>query len=357
MVETLHRPAPDSPNAGVPAPFVVLVVDGNSVVYRAWYAHRDSGSRNSNGEPNGAVHGTCALITSLAERVRPDGIVVAFDSPRSVRRERWPHYKAQRPDKDDDLVRQLGIAKEMTADLGLHVVEVDGWEADDVFASFAHQCERHDDLRCVLATGDRDSFPLASQTTRVLHMRNGLDNAIWVDDEYLKAQYGVTASAYADLAAIRGDTSDNLRGADGIGPKRAAKILDAYKSIPAALGDPEGVARLLGDRLAHAFVVSADRILENLEIMAMQTDLDVGIATEYEWLANTRTADEIAAAMIDWELLSLIERASILTTNTTNYTYRSLDSLDRLGSTFDDDAHDNAELKATAVEFPQGTLF
>jgi DNA polymerase-1 len=260
---------------------VVLAVDGNSLVHRAYHAAANSASSLSPyEEPVWAVRGLITQIVAAVDRVGADAVVVGFDDPEaSVRRERWPQYKVQRTDKAQCLIDQLALAVRRLGDLGIAVVVPPGFEADDVLASVAEKA-RTCDARTVIMTSDRDAFALIDDNTSVLRIINGgVEASPLLTPARLPLLLGITAGQYRDFAALRGDASDNLPGVHGIGPKTAAKLLAALGSARAAFDDLERC----GERVVEAIGKAAARRLGtsearaawelNCDVMAMHADI------------------------------------------------------------------------------------
>jgi DNA polymerase-1 len=271
------RPAPRRSQRAQPDPKpsapVVLAVDGNSLAHRAFHAY----------PPPEALRGFCALLAAVAERVGADGTLVGFDcSQRSVRRERWPAYKAQRPPKDPMLERLIDGASALLADLGVAVFVAAGWEADDVLGSTAAAAERAG-WRCVLATSDRDAYAQISPMTSVLRLRSGIDRAVEYRVEHLVAEVGVHPDQYVEFAALRGDVSDNLPGIPGLGAARAAALLRAYASVTAAVADPIGCRSVLGRTVGQTLLddvadPTSSRFFRNTALMTVRRDLPIDLA-------------------------------------------------------------------------------
>ena len=255
---------------------VVLAVDGNSIVHRSYHAQAHTGM------VGWAVRGLLTQLVSAVDRVRPDLVVVGFDDPdHSVRRERWPSYKAHRSDKLETLVEQLAVAVLTLRELGVAVVVPPGLEADDVLASTAAWTRAHDG-RCVVMTSDRDAFSLIDDTTTVLRIINGgVDASPLMTAERLVMLLGVRPDQYRDYAALRGDASDNLPGVRGIGKHRAAALLSAFGTARAAFDDPAEVRRRFGAGVAARMAdpEARDAWELNCQVMAMHAavglDLDL----------------------------------------------------------------------------------
>lgn len=261
-----------------------MVVDGNSLVHRSFHALARTGARTDGNEPIWAVRGLLTQLVAAAERLEPAVVVVGFDDPdRSHRRERWPGYKAQRAEKLPTLVSQLALAEVVLADLGIHVVVPDGWEADDVLASTARTVADGGG-HTVLVTSDRDAFALIDDRTSVLRMiSGGVEGSPVLTPERLELLVGVRPEQYPDFAALRGDPSDNLPGVAGIGPKRAARLLQAFGTAEQLFGcvdteadrvreivGPAVLARLAGEDARR-------RWQHNRRVMAPHLDIDVGL--------------------------------------------------------------------------------
>jgi 5'-3' exonuclease len=262
-------------------PPLLLAVDGDSLVHRAYHGMAGSDHRDAAGRPVWALRGLVSFLAQTAARLAPDALLVGFDSHvDSVRKADYAGYKAQRPDKPADLQAQLDDAPVLLSGCGIGVASATGYEADDVLASAA-EVARRDGWRCVLVTSDRDAFALVSETTSVLRVASGGVGA-WplLTPADLPDVCGVDPGQYRDLAALRGDVSDNLRGVDGIGGKTAARLLAAFDSVEAAYaavdaGGHARVAAAIGAAAAERFADPAGReaVARNRRLMAMRPDL------------------------------------------------------------------------------------
>ena len=272
---------PDQPDQ--PAP-TVLAVDGNSLLHRSFHAQASTMYRTPDGVQGWAVRGLLSQLVAAVDRVCADVVVVGFDDRgRSSRKERWPTYKAQRAPKPESLERQLDLAVQVLRELGVVVVVPEGLEADDVLASVAAQAPSYG-ARTVVATSDRDSFSLIDEHTRMLRILNGgVDASPLLDPQRLAVVTGVRPEQYLDLAALRGDTSDNLPGVTGFGAKTAVRLLQALDTAEAAFDD----AANGGERCTAAIGRARTQALRepearprydlNREVMAMVTTADLGL--------------------------------------------------------------------------------
>ncbi|MTA28338.1 MAG: DNA polymerase I, partial [Actinobacteria bacterium] len=212
----------------------LLVLDGNSLTYRAFFGI-PADMVTASGQVTNAVFGfTSMLLTVLKDR-RPDGVVVAFDRPEpTFRHVAEPTYKAQREETPDILRQQMGIVKEVLAALGITTIECVGFEADDVIATVADRAVAGG-YRVVIVTGDRDSYQLVRDPgVRVLYNKRGVTDYALYDEAGILEKTGVRPDQYPAYAALRGDPSDNLPGVPGVGEKTAAKLITQY-------GDLDGI--------------------------------------------------------------------------------------------------------------------
>ncbi|WP_051341692.1 5'-3' exonuclease [Pseudonocardia spinosispora] len=263
---------------------VVLVVDGNSLVHRAYHSQARTGFRSGEGQPRWAVRGLLSQLVAAVDRVGPDAVVVGFDDPESsLRRTTWPSYKAHRTDKPSALVEQLARAVEVIGELGIPVVVPSGLEADDVLASVARQAPLAG-ASTVVVTSDRDAFGLIDSHTRLLRVINGgVEASPMLTPERLVMMLGVRPEQYPDFAALRGDPSDNLPGVRGVGPVIAARLLGALGSAEVAFADLESgggrVVEAVGPTVAARLAEpGARRAWElNRAVMTMHTDVPVDL--------------------------------------------------------------------------------
>jgi len=292
-----------------PAGPVLLAVDGNSLAHRAFHAYSAGDGLAADRTPR---HGFLALLAAVCDRTAPEGIVVGFDCrDRSARRDRHPEYKANRAPKDPALHALLDETPALLGALGVAVVVVEGWEADDVVASAAAHAEAAG-WRCVVATSDRDAFALVSDRTLVLRLRSGMDNAIEVTPRRLRADLGVEPRQYVEYAALRGDVSDNLPGIRGVGPSKAAALLAAYPTVAAAAADPLGCRSVLGRALGQALLddladPATSVFRRNVELMSVRRDLPLDLE------ATRRSADpwQVAERLRAWGLPGLTGRMAV----------------------------------------------
>ena len=262
---------------------LLLVVDGNSMLHRAYHAAATGELRDGEGRAVWALKGLVAQVAYAAARLRPDAVLVGFDcAVSSTRADDYAGYKAHRAAKPAELREQLDAAPDLLGAAGLPVFVPAGYEADDVLASSAAKA-RDAGWRTVLVTSDRDAFALLDASTSVLRIRNGgRDAAVLVTAANLPDVCGVEAWQYRDFAALRGDPSDNLPGVPGFGSATAGDLLAAFGTVDAAWAALDGgraaeVSAAVGVRATERLADPAARELveRNRRLMRMRTDLPV----------------------------------------------------------------------------------
>ncbi|MFA5787526.1 MAG: DNA polymerase I [Actinomycetota bacterium] len=213
----------------------LLLLDGHSLAYRAFYALPES-LTTSSGQPTNAVYGFTTMLIRLLVEEQPDAIAVALDLPTpTFRVADFAQYKAQRAAAPDQFRSQIGLIREVLATLRIPVVEAPGFEADDVIATLATQAGEAG-YEVLIVTGDRDTLQLVDSSTRVMMTRRGVTDTLVYDVAGVRERYGVLPEQYPDLAALRGDVSDNIPGVPGVGDKTAAKLVAEYGSVEELYG-------------------------------------------------------------------------------------------------------------------------
>ncbi len=209
----------------------VLLLDGNSLTYRAFFA-LPTDMETADGQVTNAVFGFTSMLLNLIKDQRPDAVVVAFDRPEpTFRHEMLPEYKAQREATPDLLIQQFGLVREVLEALNIPSVEMVGFEADDLLATMAVRVSDNKD-EAIIVTGDRDIYQMVKDPfIRVLYNRRGVSDYALYDEDGILDRTGVAPSLYPQYAALRGDPSDNLPGVPGVGEKTAAKLINSYGGL------------------------------------------------------------------------------------------------------------------------------
>ncbi|BBX96206.1 DNA polymerase I [Mycobacterium lacus] len=243
----------------------LMLLDGNSLAFRAFYALPAENFKTRGGLTTNAVYGFTAMLINLLRDEAPTHVAAAFDvSRQTFRSERYPEYKANRSSTPDEFYGQIDITKEVLGALGITVLAEPGYEADDLIATLATQAE-NEGYRVLVVTGDRDSLQLVSDNVTVLYPRRGVSELTRFTPEAVVEKYGLTPKQYPDFAALRGDPSDNLPGIPGVGEKTASKWIAEYGSLQSLVDNVDSVRGKVGDALrANLASVVRNRELTDL---------------------------------------------------------------------------------------------
>ncbi len=280
----------------------LMLLDGNSLTYRAFFA-LPTDMATASGQVTNAVYGFTSMLINLLRDHRPDGVVVAFDRPEpTFRHEALPEYKAQREAAPDILRQQIGLVREVVAALGITTVELPGYEADDLIATIATRArDRGDDV--LVVTGDRDTFQLVEDPhVRVLYNRRCVSDYALYDEAGIVERTGVTPKQYPEYAALRGDPSDNLPGVPGVGEKTAARLITTYGGLDGIFANLDAQP----PKLRAALAEHEARVRENARVMMLVRDAPVDI--DLDALAPHPRADEVKRLFDFLEFKSLFDR-------------------------------------------------
>jgi DNA polymerase I len=264
----------------------LLLLDGHSLAYRAFYALPVENFATSTGQPTNAVFGFTSMLINVLKDEKPTHIAVAFDiSRKTFRSEIFPEYKAQRESSPLEFKGQVELIKEVLDALEIPVVTADGFEADDVIATLVDRAEKAGAHTSVV-TGDRDAFQLVDEATIVLYPRKGVSDLARMTPDAIADKYGIRPNQYVDYAALRGDPSDNLPGIPGVGEKTAAKWLNAYGDLQQLIDHADEVPGKVGGALrAHL-----GQVLVNRSLSELRRDVPIQV----EWPAMAWTGGDTA---------------------------------------------------------------
>ena len=243
----------------------LMLLDGNSLAYRAFYALPAENFKTRSGLTTNAVYGFTAMLINLLRDEGPTHVAAAFDvSRQTFRADRYPEYKANRSTTPDEFRGQIDITKEVLGALGITVLAEPGYEADDIIATLATQADQAG-YRVLVVTGDRDALQLVNPNVTVLYPRKGVSELTRFTPEAVTEKYGLTPEQYPDFAALRGDPSDNLPGIPGVGEKTASKWIAQYGSLQSLVDSADEVRGKVGDALrANLSSVVLNRELTDL---------------------------------------------------------------------------------------------
>jgi DNA polymerase-1 len=285
----------------------LLLIDGHSMAYRAFYALPADNFRSSSGQPTNAIYGFASMIINLLKEERPTHIAVAFDvSRKTFRSERFPEYKAQRSSTPDEFRSQLSHINELVTAFGIKYFAVEGFEADDIIATLAKRAEL-ENFKVSICTGDRDAFQLVNQQTTVLYPKKGVTEMTRMTPDSLFEKYGLTPLQYADFAALRGDPSDNLPSLPGVGEKTATKWIVDYGSLAELLSHVDEVTGKVGQALRE----NIDSVKLNRELTQLVDNMDLEVKIQQlTWQGfDTNETNKIFDQL---EIKALKERIKVL---------------------------------------------
>ena len=253
----------------------LLLIDGHSMAYRAFYALPAENFTTASGQHTNAIYGFATMLLSLLSSEKPTHVAVAFDvSRKTFRSEIFPEYKANRAKTPDEFRSQMSYLHELVSAFGITQFEVEGYEADDVIATITKRAEK-EGAEVFICTGDRDSFQLVNDKTTVLYPKRGVSDLARMTPDAVQEKYGMSPAQYPDFAALRGDPSDNLPSIPGVGEKTAAKWVVEYGSLQELLSNVDKV----GGKVGQALRDSIDNVIRNRELtqLVAEVPLDLSI--------------------------------------------------------------------------------
>ena len=257
-----------------PARSRLLLLDGHSLAYRAFFALPVENFSTTTGQPTNAVYGFTAMLINVLRDEQPTHVAVTFDVSRSTfRTETYAEYKAGRAETPTDFKGQVSLVREVLDALRVPIVTAEGFEADDVIATLATQAAA-EDMDVLVVTGDRDAFQLVSDRVTVLYNARGVSDMRRMTPDSVQDKYGLSPEQYPEFAALRGDPSDNLPSVPGLGEKTATKLIQQYGDVASLIDHVDEVKGKVGDNLRAA----AASVLRNRSLTELVRDvpLEVG---------------------------------------------------------------------------------
>ncbi len=283
----------------------LLVLDGNSILNRAFYGIKLLTTKD--GRFTNGIYGFLTMLKKLCDETEPDGIAIAFDrSEPTFRHKEYAGYKAQRKGMPEELAQQLPELKELLRQMGYHLLECAGYEADDILGTLARAC-REAGAECIIATGDRDSLQLVGNgvTVRLAATKFGQPHVTVYDEQKIREEYGVAPPQMIDIKAIQGDSSDNIPGVAGIGPKGAGELVQKYHDLDSiyegleTLDIKEGMRRRLREGKESAY------LSRELGTICSTVPIDTELS---HYLPKKQDREAAARLMAKLELFSLIPK-------------------------------------------------
>ena len=258
----------------------LLLIDGHSMAYRAFYALPVENFTTAMGQHTNAIYGFATMLISLIKEEKPTHVAVAFDvSRKTFRADIFPEYKANRASTPDEFRSQMSYLHEFVEGCGIQHFQLEGYEADDLIATMAKKAEK-DGFEVLICTGDRDSFQLVNEKTTVLYPKRGVSEMARMTPDAVIEKYGMTPAQYPDFAALRGDPSDNLPSIPGVGEKTAAKWVVEYGSLTELLQEVDKV----GGKVGQALRDNIDNVIRNRELTQLVHDAPFAFTLDaMEW--------------------------------------------------------------------------
>ncbi len=249
----------------------LLLIDGHSMAYRAFFALPAENFTTAQGQHTNAIYGFATMLISLIKEEKPTHIAVAFDvSRKTFRTEIFPEYKANRSKTPDEFRSQMSYLHELVSAFGIQQFEIEGYEADDIIATITKRAEK-EKCEILICTGDRDSFQLVNERTTILYPKRGVSEMTRMTPDAVIAKYGMSAEQYPDFAALRGDPSDNLPSVPGVGEKTAAKWIVDFGSLKNLLSNVDTLSGKVGQSLRD----NIDNVIRNRELTQLIHDAPV----------------------------------------------------------------------------------
>ena len=246
----------------------LLLIDGHSMAYRAFFALPAENFTTAQGQHTNAIYGFATMLISLLKDEKPTHVAVAFDvSRKTFRTEIFPEYKANRAKTPDEFRSQMSYLHELVKGFGISQFEIEGFEADDIIATITKRAEK-EGAEVLICTGDRDSFQLVTKQTTVLYPKRGVSEMARMTPDAVQEKYGMSPEQYPDFAALRGDPSDNLPSIPGVGEKTAAKWVVEYGSLTQLLAQADKVGGKVGESLR----ANIDNVKRNRELTQLIHD-------------------------------------------------------------------------------------
>lgn len=280
----------------------LIAIDGNSLLYRAFFAMRHLST--AEGQPTNAVYGFTMMLLRILQEERPDSIVVAFDAPvKTFRHEEYDGYKAHRKPTPDELISQGPIARRLVETFNIPIIEIPGYEADDVVGTIAKQASA-EGYETIIVTGDLDALQLVTDSVKVMTTVKGVTETVIYDEQAVEDRYGIKPEYIPDFKALKGDPSDNIPGVPGIGDKSATKLIQEWGSVESLL---EHIDDISDPKLKAKMQNATDQAVLSKFLATIVTDVPLGLTIE-ECKLNEPDYDHLRALFRELEFRTLIKR-------------------------------------------------
>ncbi len=272
----------------------LLLVDGSALLHRAYHAYPKLTTRD--GRLVNAVYGVASMLISGLETIKPEYVAIAWDVPKpTFRHEKYVAYKAQRPKTEEALVNQIPAVRELIGEFGIVQIEQEGYEADDLIGTLAQREKGRVDVVVVL-TGDQDVMQLVEDKVKILVPGRGQEDQRVFGEMEVVEKYGVQANRIVDYKALIGDSSDNIPGVVGIGPKTAVRLLQKFGSLEEIYHDLEEVGKVEGARVREMLEAGRESAIMSQDLSRIRCDVPIGVKLkdlEFNGLATSRTREAL----------------------------------------------------------------
>ena len=287
----------------------LLLIDGHSMAYRAFFALPAENFTTAQGQHTNAIYGFATMLISLLKDEKPTHVAVAFDvSRKTFRTEIFPDYKANRAKTPDEFRSQMSYLHELVKGFGINQFELEGFEADDIIATITKRAEK-EGAEVLICTGDRDSFQLVTDQTTVLYPKRGVSEMARMTPDAVQEKYGMSPDQYPDFAALRGDPSDNLPSIPGVGEKTAAKWVVEYGSLTELLSQVEKVGGKVGDSLR----ANIENVKRNRELTQLLHDAPIDFTIDALAWSGVKESD-LTNLFEQLEFRTLKDRLKVIST-------------------------------------------
>jgi len=281
----------------------LLILDGNSLMNRAFYAIHDL--TNKEGFHTNAIYGFITMLLKMKEEIKPNYIVATFDRKApTFRHKEYSEYKAGRKKMPEELFEQFAVVKELLGKLAINIYEIDGFEADDLIGTLACFAKKRD-IEVYIVTGDRDALQLVDDNVKVVINKKGMTEKEIYDKNRMIEEFGVTPTQFIDVKGLMGDTSDNIQGVPGVGPKTAFKLIQDYGSVENVLSN---IDEIKGNKVKENLRQYAEQAVFSKKLATIMTNVPFDIDLDSIKSKEEFDADGVREIFIKLEFKSLIEK-------------------------------------------------
>ncbi len=287
----------------------LLLIDANSLIYRAFHALPPFTSPH--GRPSGALYGLASILIKVFKERPFEYGAAAFDTPEpTVRESTYKAYKATRPPVPPALGPQIQEAHLLLDAFGIKTLEIPGWEADDIVATLAHRFAKEKNLQIIALSGDLDLLQIVRNNKIVVEMpKKGISNTVIYNEEAVEERFGIRPGQLTDFKGLTGDTSDNVPGVPGVGPKTASDLVKRYGTLEKLYKEADEIG-MPNEKLRQRLRLHKDQALLSKELVTLNYDLPLGVSLSDLAITRSLTHKEIVDYLSSWGFQSLAKRVA-----------------------------------------------